>query len=144
MMNNYTERKYNYFNQHLIEKDLDAIKDFIERQRGAIENLKRENAELRDNFYKDKELSRMKTELEGLRVEMSKGFPISKTEHEAINNWIKEHEATAHNAKTLEERLARHGAAGRGYRYIFYPTGLGTFGEVVCTDCGEKFLFQNI
>ena len=137
----------NNFNQKLIEErldSLDSVKEFIQHQENVINNLLEQNKQLRDEHYKDKELQKIKSQLEQIKKELYQGFPISNKEVEDIRNWQLQHEAEAHDAKTIEERLRYCGAIDGKYEYRFIPTSIGTFGEIVCCSCGEKFVFQTL
>ena len=134
--------KFHYnFNQKSMEEKLDSVKEFIQYQENTINNLLEQNRQLKDEHYKDEELQKMKFELEEIKKELYRGFPISNKEAEDIRNWQLQHEAEVHGAKTIEERLRQGGAIGGKYEYRFIPTSIGTFGEIVCS-CGEKFVFQ--
>jgi len=37
-----------------------------------------------------------------------------------------------------------HDVSGGGYKYMFYPTGIGTSGRVKCGRCGEVFEFRKL
>ena len=64
-------------------------------------------AKLKEEQYKDKELAKMKHELEIARKDNSRGFPISEKEEKAIKkmppNWSLS--ATADNIKLLSEKF---------------------------------------
>lgn len=101
-----------------------------------IKHLEEENKKLRDERYKDAELSKMKEEVRKAREDLARGFPISKEEQMRINKWKKKHVDAYHGGKIIS------GAAGDNYEYIFYPTGLGIFGSIKCS-CGMSYDFQN-
>ena len=102
----------------------------------AIEKLEKENKALKDEHYKDEELQKMQKELDSLRRDLSRGFPISEEEQEKIREWQRKHEEEAHGATNVT-------AIGGKYTYEFIPTSIGTFGSVKCT-CGAKFEFQEV
>lgn len=63
--------------------------DFLESQN---QKLIKENDELKNNAYKDKELTSMRNELNEMKSEYYRGFPISEYEEKKINEWIEQHE----------------------------------------------------
>lgn len=119
------------------------ILDNYQSKEETIEYLRKENKKIKDEAYKDSELDCMKKELEKTKEDLYRGFPISEKEEKAIEEWRLKHEAEAHGRKTLEQRLAAHGAIGGGYTYVFTPTSIGVVGEVKCS-CGETFTFQDL
>lgn len=122
---------------------LKAIKVRNDDNERRIKSLEEENRRLQDVHYKDEELQKMKLELEAMREKNHYGFPITKEEHKAIENWKKEHAAKAHGLKNLEDRLRSCGAIGEKYTYWFVPTSIGVIGTVKCS-CGESFTFQDL
>ena len=82
-----------------LEDCLEAIKIRNEDNERRIKSLEEENHQLRNSHYKDGELQKMKSELEAMREENHYGFPITKEEHRAIEDWKKEHAAKAHGLK---------------------------------------------
>lgn len=114
--------------------------DFLESQN---QKLIKENDELKNNAYKDKELTSMRNELNEMKSEYYRGFPISEYEEKKINEWIEQHEREAHGIKTYADKLASHGCCGGSYTYEFVPTSIGTVGTVRCS-CGAEFTFRNI
>lgn len=101
------------------------------------EQLKLQN-ELNDRFAVDKEIARLNEIIDSQNERLHCGFNISRQEHEAITEWVKQHNLTKH----VSEYVYR-GAIGGGLTYIFAPTGIGMVGKVKCS-CGEEFCFQNI
>lgn len=110
---------------------LSEIQKEFDSQENKIEYLLKENKKLKHESYKDKELQAMKEEMKLMKEEYYHGFPISEEQEKAISEWKRKH----------NEEF--HGKRGGGYSYHFYPTSLGTCGEVHCT-CGAKFTFQEI
>ena len=114
-------------NYHLeeVQKELDS-KD------RTIRFLRKQNEELKNGLYKDKEFARIKAAYEEMSADYYRGFPISEEADKKIDKWIKEHTETAHrNSK---------GGGGR-YQYIFTPTSLGTLSICRCQTCGVEFDF---
>lgn len=108
-----------------------------------IKCLEEENKKFKDEHSKDSEIQRMKTELKEAKEDLYRGFPISKKEKEAIEEWRLKHEAEVHGRDTLEKRLSAHGTIGGSYTYVFTPTSIGVVGEIKC-NCGETFTFQDL
>lgn len=117
-----------------IKERLDEIAEEFERKEAAIEWLRKENDELRNEKYKDEELARLKRRLEDVEYELYRGFPISEEEEREIKLWKERHELIHRGG---------HGAVGGKYTYTFVPTSIGTVGEIKCT-CGESFCFSEI
>ena len=111
--------------------------------RNYIRRLEKENNELKNHAYKDKELAEMRDKLNKMKSEYYRGFPISEDEEHKINEWIEKHEREVHRIKTYEDKLTSHGCCGGGYTYEFVPTSIGTVGTVRC-NCGAEFTFQEI
>lgn len=118
------------FDEHLkmLKEKYDKECKFSEYLRGELNKVKDEN-------FKDIELKKMKQELETMRKEYYRGFPISKAEEERIDEFMKKHN---------EIHGSYHGCSGGGFTYIFYPTAIGTSGVVRCDICKEEFEFQKI
>lgn len=132
-----------YKNSKDVAEMFGEILDNYESNEETIKYLREENKRIKDEKYKDSELTFMKRELEGVKGDLYRGFPISIKEKKAIEEWRLKHEAEAHGRKTLEQRLSAHGAIGGSYTYIFTPTSIGVVGEFKCS-CGESFTFQDI
>ena len=107
------------------------------------QKLIKENDELKNNAYKDKELTSMRNELNEMKSEYYRGLPTSEYEEKKINEWIEQHEREAHGIKTYADKLASHGRCGDSYTYEFVPTSIGTVGTVRCR-CGAEFTFRSI
>lgn len=125
-----------------IAKTMGGILSNIEARDKRIKYLEEENKKLKDEAFKDEELKRMQEKLKRTSDALMNSFQISKKEWDKIHEWKKQHEADVHGLHTLKERISAHGAAGGGYTYEFYPTGIATFGVVKCDRCGAKFQFQ--
>lgn len=98
-----------------------------------IEYLEQQVKELKDEHYKDKRLQELTEELNKVRADARRGFPISTKEDEAISAWKAKHDTEKHNNPNQY-----HGCSGGGYTYKFYPTAIGTFGECICGACHRK------
>lgn len=121
-----------------IQEYLSKIVESTKSRDIRIKHLQEENQKLKDGHYKDVELANMKEEVKKARKDLVRGFPISEKELTKINKWQKEHEEEFHGGRM------NNGAAGGGYEYIFYPTGIGTFGTVKCCVCNREFEFQSV
>lgn len=115
---------------------LNFISDEVNRKDGRIRYLIEENKKLKDKAYRDTELQRLQNRIAEMEEASRYGFKISKNEFDAINEWTKEHNASAHNNRSF-------GACGGRYTYCFTPTGIGMHGVVRCS-CGAEFEFQEI
>ena len=112
---------------------LDIIKNKYTQKNKIIEKLREDIDILKKETYKDEKLNQMKNELEKMKEEYYRGFPISKEKKEQINQWKINHENAYHGGYPCY-----HGAAGGGYTYEFYPTGIGVFGNCICGSCKSK------
>ena len=88
-------------------------------------NLKEENELLKSEQYKDKELQRLKSELDHERSKLS--FYISDKGKKKRDEFIKSHKC----------------ARGISCHYEFYPTGIGDVAYYVC-GCGKKVIIEEL
>ena len=116
-----------------LEDCLSAIRIRNDSNEKRIKRLEEEIKRLKEDHYKDKELSEMKTNLDNIQKDYYRGFPISEDEQKAINDWKKKHNKKAHGI---------NGHIGN-YTYEFVPTSIGIIGTIKCS-CGKNFVFQNI
>lgn len=128
---------------HDVTQTLDAIKREFDSQNAHIIYLQNQNKKLKEEHYKDTELQKMKEELERVRADMYRGFPISAEEEKRIKEWQDKHDAEVHGLKTLKERVRASGCIGGRYSYEFVSTSIGVIGIVKC-NCGAKFTFQDL
>lgn len=107
-----------------------------------IKYLKKENRKLKEEYNKDEEIQAMQQELNKMREDYWRGFPITIEEDNAIMEWCEKHDKEVHG---LTDRMRRkgHGCSGGKYSYHFVPTALGTSGVIQCS-CGAEFEFQEI
>lgn len=115
-----------------IQEHLDVIKSNLEHKETVIAQLRNRIKELEDKHYQGK-LKELIEELNKVRADARRGFPISAKEDEAIAAWKAEHDTNEHNNPNQY-----HGASGGGYNYEFYPTGIGTFFRCVCSSCSNR------
>ena len=100
---------------HDVTQTLDAIKREFDSQNAHIIYLQNQNKKLKEEHYKDTELQKMKEELERVRADMYRGFPISAEEEKRIKEWQDKHDAEVHGLKTLKERVRAGGCIGGRY-----------------------------
>ena len=119
----------------------------IQREINLLEyqnrRLNEENCRLKNENYKNEELSGMRQQLEKMQKDYYRGFPISEEEQKSIREWMDKHDEEVHNCRTLKDKLRRGGCVGGTYKYEFVPTSIGTVGTVKCS-CGAEFTFQEI
>ena len=126
-----------------IDTFAEDIKDELKRKDMTLKYLELQNRELYDEHYKDNELKQMLDEVNKMKDDYYRGFPISEEEDKNIKEWIDNHERDVHGCYTLEDKINRGGCCGGTYTYEFVPTSIGTVGTVKCS-CGAKFTFQEI
>lgn len=126
-----------------IDTFVEDIKHELQGKDIRIKCLEKQNQELRDEKYKDNELSRMEDELKTMKENYYRGFPISEEEQKSIREWMDKHDEEVHHARTLGDKLKLGGCCGGRYTYEFTPTSIGTIGTVKCS-CGAKFTFQDM
>ena len=105
--------------------------------------LNEENCRLKNENYKNEELSGMRQQLEKMQKDYYRGFPISEEEQKSIREWMDKHDEEVHHCRTLKDKLRRGGCVEGTYKYEFVPTSIGTIGTVKCS-CGAEFTFQQI
>ena len=125
-----------------VEDAFKTIQREINTLKYQNKRLLAENDRLKNEHYKDEELSKMKSRLETISKDCYRGFPISEKEHENIREWKNRHEE-AHNCHSLKDKLKYGGCIGGTYTYEFIPTSIGTVGTVRCS-CGAEFIFREL
>lgn len=130
-------------NSKSIENYLNSIEQKFNQQNKLIEYLSNRVKQLESETYKDEEIQRLSDELDKVKKDLCRGFPISIEEQTAIDQWKKKHDEEDHSYVTFDQRLRAEGVSGGRYSYHFVPTSLGTSGVVRCS-CGAEFEFQEI
>ena len=126
-----------------VEDAFKTIQERINILESQNKRLIKEIGRLKSEHYKDEKLSTMETQLESMKKDYYRGFPISEEEQKSIREWMKKHDEEVHHAHTLVDKLKLNGCCGGRYIYEFIPTSIGTIGSVKCS-CGAEFTFQDI
>ena len=127
IMDNVNVNELEYQSQNIVN-------DLLKRLRQlelSVESLKKENAELKSEHYKDEQLSNMKDKLNKMEKDYYRGFPITENEKKQIDNFINKY------------RGKNFGAIGGAFTYKFTPTSIGIVGEVIAPN-GESFTFKEL
>lgn len=123
---------------------LERLHNILTWEREHIQRLTEENARLRSEHYKDKELQKMAEEVERLRAASMRGFTIDEEEGAQIKEWIEHHEKEVHHIKDCNDAQEFQGCIGGNYTYTFVPTSIGVIGTIKCSQCGAELTFQDL
>jgi hypothetical protein len=123
-------------------KIIEELKTRFDQQENRIKYLEEQNKKLQEENWAEEKCQEMQSQYKAMQEDYYRGFPISKEENQKIQNWKKIHDATEHNADTLEKRVKLEGASGGRFKYIFIPTSIGTVGYIKCS-CGKDFCFRD-
>ena len=82
-----TTRNGNFIKVPRMQNCIDAILIRYEDALDKISRLEETNKKLRSEHYEDEELQKMKQEVKDMKEDYYRGFPISKEEKEAIDEW---------------------------------------------------------
>ena len=118
-----------------IKADFQKLYNHYRWVSARIEHLEKENKKLKSDAYKDEELAKMKSEYDRMKEDYFLGFPISKEQREKIKEW---------QGKIIDKYPTGKTAIGGRFKYIFYPTSIGTSGEIKDNISGEVFEFQKL
>lgn len=119
-------------NEEDIAEAFESIKQSILWHKDTADTLREKVNYLESENYKDEELQNMKTQLQKMREDYHRGFPLTKEQLDSIHKWQKKHDAEEHSNPN-----SYHGVGG-GYTYEFFPTSIGTFGTCYCGVCKNK------
>lgn len=119
-----------------------SIRHLVDRAERQAAYATNEMDKLKQENWKDEQLSQMQDQLDRAKKDYYRGFPISEQEHTAIQAWKDQHYTNQHNASTIEKRIQMQGVSGGLFSYIFLPTGIGTSGICRCNSCYKKALFD--
>ena len=131
-----------YIEVEPVDKCMKMLQYRFDGKNRTINNLRNQIKELTDSQYKEKELQKMKAELEKMQREYNRGFPITDKEWDAIEAWKEKHDREVHGLTECNERIG--GAIGGRYTFEFTPCTIGTVGLIKCENCGEKFTFREL
>lgn len=106
------------------EEAIACIRREINFLRSQNKRLLEENKELKNEHYKDEELSKMKDRLDNMYKEYCQGFPITDEEEREIQKWKNRH-------------------FGGDFAYEFISTEIGIVG-IVKYSCGDEFVFKKL
>lgn len=111
---------------HLLKTNdlLDSLKDRFLSQEEEIERLRAQIKELKDEHYKDKELTKAKDTID--RLIQERPFVISERSRSIINHWLKDHQCPLNGIIN-------------SYRFEPIP-GIGYSAYVKCL-CGKEICF---
>lgn len=115
------------------EKALDSVKSMVSDLRRRYADAAKQVRDISDEKWKDRQLEQLKAERDQAVRDSQRGFPITEQELQAIHKWQQEHDTNVHN-----NPKQYHGASGGGYSFVFYPTGLGTAGDCICSSCKSR------
>ena len=102
-----------------------------------LQDVLKENGKLKNSIYKDDVIQELQCRIKEMEADYYRGFPINKDQDDAINIWIKKHQAQKHNG------IESNSCIGGQYSYHFYPTAIGTSGTIRCS-CGAEFEFMEL
>ena len=115
-----------------IEEDLKRVYHHFRSITNENERLRKKNEELKSEAYKDEELLKMKTEYDSMKEDYYRGFPITKEEESKINEWVS------------KLPPANTGTIGGRFKYVFYPTSIGTSAKIVDGVTGQELTFRDL
>ena len=120
------------------EEALDSVKKMVTDLRRKCASAAHDVERLRSENWKDEQLLSMQKIAQEAVADMNRGFPISKDELESIHQWMRNHDTQIHNNPNQY-----HGASGGGFEFVFYPTGIGTAGDCICSSCKRRSIKEH-
>lgn len=126
-----------------LDKCLESIRIRNKNNEDRIKLLENENKKLKEEYSKDLEIKELKNQVDKLKKDCLRGFPISEDEKNEIKEWEDKHDREVHKLDTVDKKIKASGCIGGKYHFVFIPTSIGTIGTVVC-QCGEEFVFKNL
>lgn len=133
------ETKFDW-RQYCEDKDIEKIDKNIQQLQQLLYNMRQEVTAtqrmydaLNDEKWKDTELALMNFEKTLAIKERNLGFPLTEEERNRAIEWQKTHDTEVHN-----NPAQYHGVSGGGFIWCFYPMGLGTACDCICTSCQSK------
>lgn len=121
----------------MAEEALDSVRKMVSGLRRKVEKAEHDVEALRAENWKDEQLLAMRRSMQEAVDDMNRGFPITKSELDSIYTWMKQHDTFVHN-----NPHQYHGASGGGFEFVFYPTGIGTAGDCICSSCKSSCISQ--
>lgn len=120
------------------EEALDSVKKMVTDLRRKYASAAHDVERLRSENWKDEQLLSMQKTVQEAVSDMNRGFPISKEELASIHEWMRNHDTKIHNNPNQY-----HGASGGGFEFVFYPTGIGTAGDCICSSCKHRSIKEH-
>lgn len=115
-----------------IKKIAEQLVERYKYQSEQYNMLREENDKLKNGVWEKEEISKLKSERDLYKQQLSFGFNITKEENDKINQWISKRETI------------NTGAIGGRYEYRFFPTGIGIICKIVDTTNNESFTFREL
>ena len=115
-----------------IKKIAEQLVERYQYQSEQYNILKEENDKLKNGVWEKEEISKLKSERDLYKQQLSFGFGITKEENDKIKQWIS-------NRETKDT-----GAIGGRYEYRFFPTSIGVVCKIVDTTNNESFTFREL
>jgi len=108
---------------------LEQLHDWDQKR---IAGLESDIQVLKEEAYKDNQMSDMRDKMERMEHDYYQGFPICDKAHEQILKWQKQHIQSMHGGREI------NGINGGNWIMEFIPTSIGTVGSCICGSCRKK------
>lgn len=115
-----------------IKKIAEQLVERYQYQSEQYELLKEENEKLKNDIWEKEEISKLKSERDLYKKQLTFGFGITEEENEKIKQWISDREDK------------NTGAIGGRYEYRFFPTSIGVVCKIVDITNNESFTFREL